>query len=123
MCPESSFYRWPLILLVLSCTACHGQSATGRPRAQSSGVYGFSGAGAPYDAPEGVLGECIWIFDANDRVQVAKAVCDERAPGEFRVPLAPGRYVVHGPGGKRPIEVKDGVWVKLKSVASLPIMP
>ena len=86
-----------------------------------SGVYGFSGGRAPgADVPEGVVGECVWIFDEHNKSQVAKGDCTERQPGKFRVVLKPGHYVFHGPGGNKAIEIKAGQWVKLDSVALLP---
>ncbi len=86
-----------------------------------SGVWGFSGAGERFGEPKGVIGTCIWIYDESDRVEIADGECSDAAPGKFRVPLKPGRYVVHGPGGNKPISVKPGQWVKLNSVASLPM--
>jgi hypothetical protein len=86
-----------------------------------SGVYGFSGAKAGDNDPEGVIGECIWIFDHADKAQVAKGECRESDPGQFRVALTPGKYVVHGPGGNRAIEVKQGQWVKVVSVVPVPL--
>jgi hypothetical protein len=97
-------------------------SATAQAPVQS-GVYGFSGAGTPLGAPEGVIGECVWIFDASDRKQVAKGDCAEKDPGSFRIALKPGHYVLHGPGGNHPFHVQAGRWVKVESVASLPIAP
>jgi hypothetical protein len=89
-----------------------------------SGVYGFSGGKVPgADYAEGVIGECIWIYDQHDRNQIAKGECPERSPGKFRVVLKPGRYVVHGPGGNKPIEVKAGQWIKIESVTLLPAGP
>jgi hypothetical protein len=88
-----------------------------------SGVYGFSGGGVPNEPPAGVVGECIWVFDAANKAQVAKGRCDERSPGKFRVVLKPGHYVVHGPGGNQPINIKRGGWVKVVSVVSLPVGP
>jgi hypothetical protein len=85
-----------------------------------SGVYGFSGAGVPLEQPEGVIGECIWIFDTTDHRQVAKAECLKSAPGRYRVVLAPGRYVLHGPGGRKQIEIKPRTWLKVDSIAMLP---
>ena len=93
------------------------------PPPVQSGVYGYSGAKVPYGDPEGVIGECIWIFDAEDKHQVAKGDCQENAPGSFRVVLKPGHYVVHGPGGNKPIEVKEGGWVKIESIVLLPMAP
>ena len=94
----------------------------GEPPVQS-GIYGFSGGKVPDSDAEGVVGECIWIFDEHNRSQVAKGECAERTPGKFRVVLKPGRYVVHGPGGNRPIEIKPGQWVKIESVVALPLAP
>jgi hypothetical protein len=88
-----------------------------------SGIYGFSGGKVPDSDPEGVVGECIWVFDEHNRRQVAKGECAERTPGKFRVVLKPGRYVVHGPGGNTPIEIKSGQWVKIESVVGLPLAP
>ena len=89
-----------------------------------SGVYGFSGGKVPgADAAEGVVGECIWIFDQLNTNQIAKGECTERSPGKFRVVLKPGRYVVRGPGGNKPIELKTGQWIKIESVTLLPAGP
>jgi hypothetical protein len=125
--------RLSLVAMVGAWCACHP-----RPARQSSnsgvlpsaietgiesGVYGFSGAGAPDTEPEGVIGECVWIFDEHDHSQIARGECKEKAPGSFRVALKPGRYVVHGPGGNQSIEVKPGSWIKLESIASLPMAP
>jgi hypothetical protein len=88
-----------------------------------SGVYGFSGARVPDSDPQGVIGECIWIYDAANRNQVAKGDCIESAPGRFRVRLKPGRYVVRGPGGSKPIEVKPGGWIRIMSIVALPMAP
>jgi len=122
--------------LAIGCAACRVHSAAQNPLEPpptlpsqaveppiQSGIYGFSGAGAPFAEPEGVIGECVWIFDQGNRRQIAKGECDERAPGKFRVVLKPGRYVVHGPGGNNSVEVKPGAWVKVESVASLPLAP
>jgi hypothetical protein len=89
-----------------------------------SGVYGFSGGKVPgADFPEGVVGECIWIFDQANKNQLAKGDCSERNPGKFRVVLKPGRYVVRGPGGNKPIEVKTGQWINIESITLLPAGP
>lgn len=88
-----------------------------------SGVYGFSGAKVADGNPQGVIGECIWIFDPADHVQVAKGDCVAGAPGAFRVKLKPGRYVIHGPGGNQPIEVKPGGWIRIVSLVALPMTP
>jgi hypothetical protein len=141
---ESREFSYPRVIvewmiaaaLALGCAACNPRSATQNPPTSSpsvasqavapafpSGIYGFSGAGAPYGEPMGVIGECVWVFDERDNLQVAKGQCAESAPGHFRVILKPGRYMVHGPGGNRSVEVKPGVWVKLESIASLPLAP
>jgi hypothetical protein len=89
-----------------------------------SGVYGFSGGKVPgADFAEGVIGECIWIYDQFNKNQIAKGECSEHNPGKFRVVLKPGRYVLHGPGGNQPIEVKAGQWIKIESVTMLPQGP
>ncbi len=100
-------------------------SAPAPPGAVSgdSGIYGFSGAKVADGEPQGVIGECVWIFDAADSAQVATGDCGEGAPGKFRVKLSPGRYVVHGPGGNKPIEVKPGGWIKVTSLVALPLSP
>ena len=121
--------------LVLSL-ACHAQTSgasstsnakTVQPVAEppiQSGVYGFSGGKVPdADYAEGVIGECIWIYDQLNKNQIAKGNCTEHNLGKFRVVLKPGRYVVRGPGGNQPIEVKAGQWVKIESVTLLPRGP
>jgi hypothetical protein len=96
------------------------QTKSSEPPIQS-GVYGFSGGKAPgSDFAEGVVGECIWIFDEANKNQIAKGECSERQPGKFRVVLRPGRYVVHGPGGNKPIQVKPGQWINIESITLLP---
>ncbi len=82
-----------------------------------SGVYGFSGAIKGGSSLSGVMGECIWIYDADNKKQVAKGDCDQ---GNFRVVLKPGTYVVRGPGGNQKIQVKPHQWVKIKSLVKLP---
>ncbi len=89
-----------------------------------SGIYGFSGGKIPgADFAEGVIGECIWIYDQLNKNQIAKGDCTERSPGKFRLVLKPGRYVVRGPGGNQSIEVKAGQWIKIESVTLLPRGP
>jgi hypothetical protein len=92
-------------------------AAPGAPAGQS-GIYGFSGTGAKGTSDpntrSGVIGECIWIFDARGKNQIAKGNC--ATPGNFRVPLAPGRYVVKGPGALQSIEIKPGAWTKVDSI-------
>ncbi|HVA39813.1 MAG TPA: hypothetical protein VNF49_04065 [Candidatus Binataceae bacterium] len=82
-----------------------------------SGVYGFSGALKAGTSMQGVMGECIWIYDGDNKKEVAKGDCDQ---GNFRVPLKPGHYVVRGPGGNEKIEVKPHQWVKIRSLVKLP---
>ena len=81
-----------------------------------SGVYGFSGA-LKGGSPSGGIGECIWIYDADNKRQLAKGDCAE---GNFRVVLQPGTYVVRGPGGNQKIEIKPHQWIKIRSVVQLP---
>lgn len=130
---STTLARLGIVALVGACFACHPRSAARSSNSSvpspaietwvESGIYGFSGAGAPDNEPEGVIGECVWIFDEHDRSQIARGECKEKAPGSFRVALKPGRYVVHGPGGHQSIEVKPGSWIKLESIASLPMAP
>lgn len=82
-----------------------------------SGVYGFSGALKAGTSMQGVMGECIWIYDGDNKKEVAKGDCDQ---GNFRVPLKPGHYVVRGPGGNEKIEIKPHEWVKIRSLVKLP---
>jgi hypothetical protein len=101
------------------------RKAQTQPAAQASlsGVYGFSGARVADSSPQGVIGECVWIFDAGNTSQVAKGNCTDSDPGNFHVALMPGHYVVRGPGGNKAIEVKKGHWVKVTSIVPLPMMP
>ncbi|MGH8013368.1 MAG: hypothetical protein ACREQ4_12800 [Candidatus Binataceae bacterium] len=124
----------PLLALVFVFTAAchHGTKAAAPnklPSAQTnvpiqSGVYGFSGAKvADSDTNEGVVGECIWIYDAHNQKQVAKGDCYQNDPGKFRVPLSPGHYIVRGPGGNTSIDVPRGGWTKVESIVKLPLAP
>lgn len=88
-----------------------------------SGVYGFAGARIAEGSQEGVIGECIWVFDESDRHQIATGECVAAEPGKFRLRLRPGKYVVHGPGGNYPIEVKRGQWTHVTSLVDLPLAP
>ena len=114
-----------VLLTTVAISACMRGSgpklaAKATPAAASdeveSGVYGFSGA-MKGGSPSGVIGECIWIYDADNKEQIAKGDCDE---GNFRVVLKPGTYVVRGPGGNQKIEVKPHQWIKIKSMVELP---
>jgi hypothetical protein len=125
--------RWRLELAVmLALSAGTGTSADGgtnghlataamKRSAAPSGIYGFAGARSDDNDPQGVIGECIWIFDQDNKAQVAKGSCSEAQPGQFHVKLKPGKYVVHGPGGNRAIEVKQGQWVKVVSIVPVPV--
>jgi hypothetical protein len=93
-----------------------GAVRPGQERAES-GVFGFAGAVKGGGAPSGVIGECVWIYDATNRKQVATGVCKE---GNFRVGLKPGVYVVRGPGGNQKVDIKPNRWVKIKSLVALP---
>jgi hypothetical protein len=89
-----------------------------------SGVYGFSGVSSPFgEDRRGALGECIWIYDAANQKQIATGACSDKKPGEFRVPLSPGRYVVRGPGGKKAVEVTSDQWVRVDSVLKMALGP
>jgi len=82
-----------------------------------SGVYGFSGTASSFGENKlGVVGECIWIYDGPSHKQVANGDCSSDNPGEFRVPLTPGNYVVRGPGGDRVVEIKNDQWTRVDSV-------
>lgn len=104
-------------------TMAAGKKATAKPAAVSggnqaeSGVYGFSGALKAETNVMGAMGECIWVYDAGNKKQVAKGDCNQ---GNFRVPLKPGTYVIRGPGGNQKIEVKPHRWVKVRSVVKIP---
>jgi hypothetical protein len=87
-----------------------------------SGVYGYSGAKMGDSGPLGVVGECIWIYDSDNKQQIAKGECQKSDAGNFRVALAPGRYVVHGPGGNQKVEIKPGGWIKVSSIIKIPAM-
>ncbi|MGH7781559.1 MAG: DUF3179 domain-containing protein [Candidatus Binataceae bacterium] len=89
---------------------------TGNRGGPQSGVYGFSGTADK----RGVVGECIWIYDPLNQKQVASGGCSASKPGEFRVPLAAGDYVVRGPGGNRAVEIKNGRWTRVDSVVVMP---
>ena len=99
-------------------------ASTGNRDSPPSGLYGYSGAvsGAFGEDKMGVVGECIWIYDRGNQKQVATGYCFASKPGEFRVALAPGAYVVRGPGGNRAIEVKQGQWTRIESVVKLPAL-
>ena len=85
-----------------------------------SGIFGYSGAKMADSAPKGVIGECIWIYDADNKQQVSKGDCLESDAGNFRVALAPGHYVVRGPGGNQKVEIKPDGWVKVTSIVKVP---
>ena len=94
----------------------HENGAQGSAAARS-GVYGFSGTGPPGSSDpsqiSGAIGECVWIYDSENKRQVSKGDCDA---GKFRVALPPGHYILRGPAGNKPIEVKAGSWTKADSV-------
>ena len=101
-------------------TKIESKLATKSNQGVESGVYGFSGALKAGTSVSGVIGECIWIYDADNKKQVAKGTCDD---GKFRVPLEPGHYVVRGPGGNQKIDIKPHEWVKIKSLVKIPGAP
>ena len=89
--------------------------------ADAQGVYGFSGTTSQFgEDKRGVIGECIWIYDAMNRKQVTSGQCFQNKPGQFHVPLGPGRYVVRGPGGNRAVEIKKAQWVRVDSALEVP---
>ena len=87
-----------------------------------SGIYGYSGAKMADNAPKGVIGECIWIYDGDNKNQISKGNCRKSDPGNFRVALAPGHYVVRGPGGNQKVDIEQGRWVKITSILKVPTM-
>jgi Protein of unknown function (DUF3179) len=98
-----------------------GVSAPNQPKAREpvgrqSGVYGFSGT----TSRMGVIGDCIWIYDAENRNVVAAGRCLANSPGNFRVQLLPGHYVLRGPEGNKTILVKDHTWTHLDSLVEMP---
>ena len=124
MCPAKLICALALILAAPAADVSADPNSTPAeaPPPVQSGIYGFSGArSAMAPEPEGVIGECIWIFDAANKKQVAKGDCTEKRPGVFRVVLQPGSYVVHGPGGTKKVELKPGSWIKIESIAMLPV--
>ena len=89
-----------------------------------SGIYGFSGVISVFgEDRRGALGECIWIYDAANRNEIAAGSCFDQKPGEFRVPLRPGRYVVRGPGGNQAIEVGAHQWARVDSILKMAFGP
>jgi hypothetical protein len=95
---------------------------TGNGDAAASGVYGFSGTTTSFGENKmGVVGECIWIYNFAKQKQVASGACSSTKPGEFRVPLAPGDYIVRGPGGDKTVQIKNGQWTKADSIFEIPV--
>jgi hypothetical protein len=123
---RASLAAGALCALALWAAPADAQSAAAKPALEppvQSGVYGFSGARVPDNPKQGFVGECISIFDSEDKRQVAKGECFNNSPGSFRVALRPGRYMLHGPAGIKPIEIKPGSWIKVESVMLLPMGP
>lgn len=82
------------------------------PVAANSGVYGAMVAAwgnVPSNPP---TYECVKIFDADGQRPVATGTCSG-IWAQFRVPLAPGRYVVEKGGKRTVIDVAPGQWVNL----------
>ncbi len=77
----------------------------------ASGIYGFvgGGGGAPPGHSITIKGPCVTVLDPDSQATVATGVCDEH--GKFRIPLAPGRYVITAVGQRRTVEVKPNAWV------------
>jgi hypothetical protein len=104
------------------------QRATSAPEgaiATGSGIYGYTVAAwgnAPANPP---TTQCLKVFDSSATNLITTGACSG-ASGNFRVPLAPGRYVVEVGGSWQPkngavtfvpnrktVEVSAGQWVKL----------
>jgi hypothetical protein len=90
-----------------------------------SGIYGYTVAawGNPPANPPST--QCLKVFDSSATDLIATGACSG-IWGNFRVPLAPGRYVVEIGGNwqskngavtfvpnRRTVEVGAGQWVKL----------
>jgi uncharacterized protein DUF3179 len=86
------------------------------PVGPQSGVYGFSGT----TSRMGVMGECVWIYDAANRNEVAAGHCFANSPGNFRVGLSAGHYVLRGPGGNKTLLIKDHTWTHVDSLVEMP---
>jgi hypothetical protein len=129
--PRHLFLPFAAVAMALILMTCAGQikprpayALTNGPTLVAentgSGIYGFSGSGvhgSPLNA--GIIGECIWIYDATNTKQIAAGNCDDKDPGKFRVELPPGRYIVRGPSGNKPVEVKTGSWTQVESIGAL----
>ena len=64
---------------------------------------GFQARRRPTPPPEASSVNCMWIYDAQNQKQIATADCYQNNPGTLRMVLKPGHYMVHGPGGVKPI--------------------
>src|SRR6266851_7404463 len=84
---------------------------------------GFQAQRRPTPPPEASSANACGSTMRRTKKQIATADCYQNNPGTFRLVLKPGRYVVHGPGGVKPIDVKDAGWVKIESIAVLPVAP
>ena len=97
----------------------HGD-ASGSQSGDDSGIYGFvgGGGGAPPGQSITIKGPCVTVLDPDSQATVATGVCDEH--GKFRIPLAPGRYVITGVGQRQTVEVKPGAWVVSSFLLMMP---
>ena len=119
-------------LFVSQGTGCANSSSTnGAPSStpsqsmSDSGIYGYLTAawGNPPANPPST--ECIKVYDSAGVNLIARGTCSGTF-GNFRVPLAPGRYVVEVGGSwesrngavhfvpnRQTVEISEGQWLKL----------
>ncbi len=97
----------------------HGDGS-GSQSADDSGIYGFvgGGGGAPPGQSITIKGHCVTVLDPDSQATVATGVCDEQ--GKFRIPLAPGRYVITAVGQRQTVEVKPNGWVESSFLLMMP---
>jgi hypothetical protein len=108
---------FPSIVLADSrAAASKSHKPVAAPVPPNSGVYGYVGT----TALRGAIGKCVWIYDASNQKQVAVGRCSTKHPGKYRVPLAPGHYVLKGPGGTKTILVKRHAWTHVNSLFDMP---
>jgi hypothetical protein len=117
----SAFHPKTVIWRGIAETNAQRRSAADDSPDLESGVYGFSGTTSAFGENQmGVVGECVWIHDGGTKKEVASGYCYGSNPGNFRVPLRPGRYVIRGPGGPQAIEIKQHTWTKVDSLLQTP---
>lgn len=93
--------------------------------AAGSGIYGYTIAAWGNSPANPPTTQCLKVFDSSATHLITTGACSG-VSGNFRVPLAPGRYVVEVGGSWQPkngavtlvpnrktVEVSAGQWVKL----------